>query len=128
MADECTLLDNKAKREIALKNAALVFGLFAILGSPPLWRLVGGLFNKAPVGSLRNNRNEWRILSEVFQRDPGLKTSAINTLGGFKISWPQTLLHALLAGLLTGLITYLSMSPGKDKETCPKEVTITPVR
>lgn len=120
MADECTLLDDKAKREIALKNAALVFGLFAILGSPPLWRLVGGLFNKAPTGSLRTNQREWNTLRAVFQQNPGLKTSAINTLGGLKISWPQTLLHALLAGLLTGLITYLSMSPGKDKETCPK--------
>ena len=33
-------------------------------------------------------------------------------LGGVKIGWGQTLLHALLAGLLTALITYLAMEPG----------------
>jgi hypothetical protein len=103
-----------------------VFGLFSILGSPPVWRLVGGLFNKSPEGSLNVFQGSLKGLNQAFGQDHGLRYKLIDKLGGLKISWPQTLLHAVLAGLLTGLITYLAMSPGKDKETCPKDASIEP--
>jgi hypothetical protein len=121
MADECTLLDNKAKREIALKAGAVVFGIFAVLGNPAVWGLVGKLFNRSKGGSGTNATVDSAV--EVGKRYPAVGNTLIKRLGGVKIGWGQTLLHALLAGLLTALITYLAMEPGKDRESCPKADT-----
>lgn len=121
---DCELLDNEKKRSIAWKNALLVFGLFLILGSPHLYRFLGGLIAGKSIQSnsplVRNldgavaaiEKNTQFLATDVQQK-------VVNTLGGVKISWIQHLIHSLLAAIITWLVTYYSMEPGKDRQSCP---------
>jgi predicted PurR-regulated permease PerM len=121
--DDCELLNNEKKRNIAWKNALLVFGLFLILGSPHLYRFLRGLITGKSTesdsprvsdfkGVLDTLKENTRFLSDQAQQ------SVVNTLGGVKISWIQHLIHSLLAAIITWLVTYYSMQPDKDRQSC----------
>lgn len=125
MSSECKLLNKKAKAAIAFKNGALVFGLFFILGNHWTWKLVGRIFNGASADlKLRDNQDATNQIRAFVESDnvarKQLANAVIKQVGGVKITWKQVLFHALLAGLITTLITYLGMDPGKDSESCPK--------
>lgn len=122
--DDCVLLDKEKKRSIAWKNALLVFGLFLILGSPHLYRALGGLFAGKQIVSNSPRFRDFEGVTDFLERNtkeilaPGAQAQVVNKLGGVKISWLQHLIHSLLAAIITWLVTYYSMEPDKDRQSC----------
>lgn len=122
--DDCILLDKEKKRSIAWKNALLVFGLFLILGSPHLYRALGSLFTGKDITSTSPKFQDIDGVTDYLERRtkdvlaPGVQKQVVNKLGGVKISWLQHLIHSLLAAIITWLVTYYSMEPDKDRQSC----------
>lgn len=133
---KCKLYDKSAKRSIAWKNAFLVTSLFLVLGSPLLYRSLGNLIMSMRGGSPKSSptpRYSPRLadmtdldgIKQTLQNNLGFldkdfKSKAVQALGGVRISVLQHLFHSLLAGLITWLVTYYSMTPDEDQESCPK--------
>jgi Flp pilus assembly protein TadB len=138
---DCKLYDKAAKRSIAWKNAFLVTGLFLVLGSPLLYKALGNLLmGLKGKGNDRNDRRNSPMVRDLLDMDalqatlkeninaltPEFKSKAVQSLGGVKISVLQHLVHSFLAGLITWLVTYYSMSPDEDRESCVKAASSGP--
>jgi len=121
--DDCELLDNEKKRNIAWKNALMVFVLFLIFANPLLYKLLGKLItgkavetNSPMVRNLDGAVAALEANSNFLAAD--VQRRVVNSLGGVKISWIQHLIHSLLAAIITWLVTYYSMQPDKDRQSC----------